>query len=493
MKRCFHFLLPFTAGLFLSQGISSWVVYQSNLQYHRILGAVHDSGYLTVPNLYVMQRLKDYLPAVSGGLFFTLTFGLFLTMLTMATAWSWSCFWNRRKTFLLFPLFLLGAGIWASNRQGFSLLPALHLLLLPPVVFLLSGKLTTGKNRGQSNRKSAFTRFLLFALFILSVAYQTNTNVFLTIRDNFLFSSAFGRHLNQFYYDNSLYAARVFKSGEQRLFNACSLAGEKNSPFWEKVKNQLLRNDYLPIQNSAATDIDVRLAGQHIQFGKNGKWLFTDTIEHFLQHSDKTVARVGKMMDRHSFLRQMTMLSILVVGAAILYGILFLPVYVAVRRYCIDSIAASITAGLLCIVLGTTVTYLLASDPHVSERSLDDYLNSPQNRQRVRALKVIYNRRIPITKYSGYQHLMQSDNVAERYWLAKALGVARSRETHEALLSLLDDPHFNVACMALFSLGQQSYIGDIPLIIKKIDRSRNWYEQWYAYKALRKIGWRQNP
>ena len=75
--------------------------------------------------------------------------------------------------------------------------------------------------------------------------------------------------------------------------------------------------------------------------------------------------------------------------------------------------------------------------------------------------------------------------------LAKALGVSRTPDTRESLHRLLDDPHFNVVCMAMDSLGRRGNRADIPLIVSKIEASHNWYEQWYAYRALRRLGWRQ--
>ena len=32
---------------------------------------------------------------------------------------------------------------------------------------------------------------------------------------------------------------------------------------------------------------------------------------------------------------------------------------------------------------------------------------------------------------------------------------------------------------------------DINKILKRIEKSLHWYEQWYAYKALRALGWKQ--
>jgi HEAT repeat protein len=59
-------------------------------------------------------------------------------------------------------------------------------------------------------------------------------------------------------------------------------------------------------------------------------------------------------------------------------------------------------------------------------------------------------------------------------------------------LTFLDDPCPNVVSMAFYALGQRGDKRAIKEIIKKIQMSDDWYNQWYAYKALRNLGWKQN-
>jgi HEAT repeat protein len=84
-----------------------------------------------------------------------------------------------------------------------------------------------------------------------------------------------------------------------------------------------------------------------------------------------------------------------------------------------------------------------------------------------------------------------SPHIPERYWLVKALGVSRQPETYKDLMRFVDDPHPNVVRMAFDSLGQRGDTSAINVIMKRIETSDHWYEQWYAYKALRKLGWKQ--
>jgi len=85
-----------------------------------------------------------------------------------------------------------------------------------------------------------------------------------------------------------------------------------------------------------------------------------------------------------------------------------------------------------------------------------------------------------------------SPHIAERYWLARALGVSRQSETYDDLIAFLDDPSPNVVSMAFYALGKRGDRRAIKEIMTRIEASDNWYNQWYAYKALRKLGWKQN-
>jgi HEAT repeat protein len=81
--------------------------------------------------------------------------------------------------------------------------------------------------------------------------------------------------------------------------------------------------------------------------------------------------------------------------------------------------------------------------------------------------------------------------VAERYWLARALAVSQRFDTLIDLRSLLADPSPNVVTQTLYALGERKNRLVIQEIVRFMGESDHWYCQWYAYKALRKLGWKQ--
>ena len=85
-NRYLYILLIMTTGLISSQLISFIHVYISNNQYYQKLSAIHEAGYLAVPNLIVMEKLKCIGPAFFGGMFFTFSVGACLTIMLWPAA-----------------------------------------------------------------------------------------------------------------------------------------------------------------------------------------------------------------------------------------------------------------------------------------------------------------------------------------------------------------------------------------------------------------------
>ena len=118
-------------------------------------------------------------------------------------------------------------------------------------------------------------------------------------------------------------------------------------------------------------------------------------------------------------------------------------------------------------------------------------LASESWQERVAALRIIEQKKLEVSSFPPYPRLLTSPHIAERYQVARALAVSRRPETYIDLLAFLDDPHPNVASMAFYGLGQRGNRRGVSEILTRIKTSDHWYNQWYAYKALRALGWKQ--
>jgi HEAT repeat protein len=159
----------------------------------------------------------------------------------------------------------------------------------------------------------------------------------------------------------------------------------------------------------------------------------------------------------------------------------------------LDFRASSITASALCLFIGITllVPVHFGRSQQIGVKDVAEALESRRWQERVAALKVIEQERLELGHFQAYQRVLASPHVPERYWLARALGVSRKSETYKDLLTFLDDPCPSVVSMAFYALGQRGDTRAIQQIMKRIEVSDHWYNQWYAYKALRNLGWRQ--
>jgi len=137
------------------------------------------------------------------------------------------------------------------------------------------------------------------------------------------------------------------------------------------------------------------------------------------------------------------------------------------------------------------IPFYLMGEKEVNIKNVAQALESEDPQERVEALKVINQKKAEIGNYKAYRNMLKSTYVPELYWLVKTLGISKKYETYYDLLTLLDHSHPNVVCMAFYALGRKGDKRAVKKILKKIEISDHWYCQWYAYRALRALGWKQ--
>ncbi|MBN1624912.1 MAG: hypothetical protein JW944_00195, partial [Deltaproteobacteria bacterium] len=207
------------AGLFISQVLGFIHVYLSNIELYYSLTIIKESGYLIVPNSIILHTLKDFGSAFWGGLFFTLTVGTSLTLITLAAIWIWINI-LRKNRLALIPFFLIWLACLAGvNARGFSPIASSYFIIVPVVVTVSSGRRLTSGPGGKSLLNAVILLVPLIALSILwSTLLKQNPlnqnplmNISINIRDYFLLSNPLGIKINDFYYKYNRYAAFAFK------------------------------------------------------------------------------------------------------------------------------------------------------------------------------------------------------------------------------------------------------------------------------------------
>jgi len=376
---------------------------------------------------------------------------------------------------------------------------------------------------------------LLVPIFILALlwATQTNSGFFLNLRDKLLLSNAVGTKISDCYYEYAYYPAEVFKSLDQKLLKSCSIGSIQRKPIEQALERTLIAYDYLPVDGTRhVADLVVREDNDRLLFQHDGKTIVQTNLHDFLASPGRLLVEFSQKTDICSPFRSFTLFSLLVSLPLVLYAICFSVFYLVLSLVLLaisylprhpsapspqPPVASGAAEGglpyppiwgrgkservprisawsasFLCLILGTALFFYVQEGVNVSSVELARALTSDHWETRVSALNLIEQNKLDIGDFEAYPRLVKSRHVAERYWLVRTLGSSRRTNTYRDLLTFLDDPNSGVVSMAFYALGQRKDSRAVPEILKRIEASGDWYNQWYAYRALRNLGWKQS-
>jgi hypothetical protein len=478
-------------GLFAAQVIATIQIYLSNLHLHATLVAVVEAGYFPIPSEQFMPNLLELGPAILGGLFFTLSVGAGLTFISIAAALFWVHLIQQTKIFLITYLILWIGAIFMLNYRGFCPMVTLYFLIIPPVVFLVTVKWTSLR----IPEMALLTRIIhIIPPFLLAIfwATQTSGNLFLEFRDNLLLSNSWGTKINNFYYANTLYPAEAFKSLDQKILKTADLGQIKKEPVARAMERALVNYDYLNVGENGEVDLKILADGNKFLFKNRGKIILRVSLQDFLSETEKVLKVFSLKSDRYGIFRQFTFFCLLL-GLPLTTYVVLHALFSLLAYPFLSFRLSSIIACIICFLLGMSlwVAFVNLQGERIDGKDLPTALESEDWRKRMSALKTIVHNRIEISEFPNYQRFITSSHLSERFWFVGTLGVSRRPVTYKMIFPFLDDPHPNVERMALDALGQRGDSRAIPELKKRIETSDHWFSQWYAYKALRALGWKQ--
>lgn len=490
-KRFPYMARALLLGLLVAQVIAVIQVYLSNLDLYRNLSLMKAANYLTIPNQRILPSLQSFAPAFLGGLFFTLSVGAGLSVLSIGAAWVWDRVFSRNRPILIFFLLLSAASLLVLNHRGFSFGATCYFLAIPPVIFLAALRWMPPQHGKRRWVQGAVHTIPVVVLALLWTP-QMNQNFFVDFRDIFLLSNAVGIKINDFYYDYTLYPAEVFKSLDQKLLKTCTLQNLKRGPLHARVEMELLDHDYLPVATDDPVDLKVEQDNGVLFLKHGGRKIFQTTLADFLSDPATALEEFSARSDRNGFFREVTFFSLVMGLPLALYVIL----HALIRLSCsffLDVSTSAVIASILCLIVGLSILIPFHSmrGRDIELKDVPQALASESWQKRVAALKIAERKKIEVSGFEPYPQLLASPHIAVRYWLVRTLAVSRRPETYRDLMAFLDDPHPNVVSMAFYGLGQKGDRRAVSEVLRRIKTSDHWYNQWYAYKALRTLGWKQ--
>ncbi|MGD9206806.1 MAG: HEAT repeat domain-containing protein [Desulfobacterales bacterium] len=487
-------LYPFSAllvGLVLTQILATAQVYVSNTTLYDSLVAIKNAGYLAIPNPQVMGSLREIGPAFFGGLFFTFSIGAGISFFTLALAWVWNRIFYRNKYLLWSYLFIWVGSLISLNLHGVKLFLTSIVLIIPPAVFALVSKSLVSLSQ-QNRRPNDIIHIIPVVLLALVLAWQIDGRMFTDFRDIYLLSNPIGAKINNFYYKYTLYPAEVFKSLNQKMLKTGATKSETDTK-GNALEAILLNYDYIPVDDQMDVDLKILSNEDDVSLENRGNPVLRISSEAFFADPDKAIRAFEKKSDTDSLLRQLTFLSLLF-GFPLAIYVLAHGLIGLLVGFFISPRKAALTASALCFIVCITMMFVfqLNRGRDISAQNLLEALSSKHWQTRVAALKFIDEKGLEISRFKSYPDLLASAHIAERYWLAKTLGNSENRATYDALINFLKDPSPNVVTMALYAIGKRGNRDVVDKILQLIETTDSWYIQWYAYKALRSIGWRQS-
>lgn len=487
-RRAVNPLGSIWVGLLVAQGVATLQVRHSNLALHAKMTAVHQSGFLSVPNPFVLPSLKTLAYAFWGGLFFTFSLGTALTLGTIIAVWFLPVTGSGNPLQRYLPILLWALLLIWINLSGFDFYVNLYFVLIPPVVFLFS------RRRINTDRRWRSTVVHVLPVILLSLMWlsQFDSHFFVDIRDRLLLSNPIGQRINHFYYHYTLYAAEVFKPPSQKIIKTSLIDIGAKSAQYQRLAHILCRYDWLPVESEVPVDLTIRKHQQGLELMDAGRTVTITTIGEMNRKPETILQRFALKIDRYERFRRVIFFGVLF-GFPIL---LYIGAHGIFRRLwnLLPNVRKPIgLASVSCLFLGIVVWAVFQhgrADITGSE-NITEVLSTGSWQTQVTALRRCREEGIDVRRMAVYPTLKNSEHIPVRYWLVGALAVSKHPRAVDDLTDFLNDPSLNVRCRACAVLGQRGDQKVIKKLLHLLNETKEWYLQLYSYNALKVLGWNQ--
>lgn len=491
-KLIYTLFIPLLTGMITAQIIATIFVYRSNMDLYRMTQAAQQSGYFIIPAGSVIATLTTFKSAAGGGLLYTLSIGIGLALASCAVLNLWQGVFKKNRWVVWACMAMWTGLILWINWKGWVLYPTLFCLLVPmTTVLTIIGRASPWRRP----RDYVWTVPIATLVLLTGIwSTQLNGHLFITIRDHILLSNPLGRAINDFYYRYTLYAAESFKSLYQKSIRSYHLQSKTDRRLAQLLPQRLARSDMLHLPDIKVPDFTIALKKTRLILTTVNGQQIEKSLQQLLTQPNACLQELSDISDRYGPLRRLTLVCLLVGFPILLYLSVYGALHLAAAIFLRDR-GAVLTASTLCLVIGILL-FIPMLDQHpipISKDNISQTLASNQWTHRVAALQYIEHHQIDIGLFPQYKALLTSKQVAERYWLARAMAFSHSPDTALDLKSMLKDNHPNVTCQVYYALGHRGDRSVIPAIQTQIAASSHWYTQWYGYRALRRLGWYPSP
>lgn len=477
------------AGMAVAQALAVVQVHLSNRELLAALEAAAAAGYLPVPNRNLWPELSALESAFHGGVFFALSVGAGLSLVA-ACAGAFAAAAGTRR----FPVLILWGGlILFVNAEGFSLFPTLYAVFVPPVAFVLAEGGFRGAERA-ARRSALLTRLLPLGVLALAWSTQYDRELFTAIRDRLLLSNPVGEAVHDYYYRWTLYPAEAFKSPAQKQIRTVRLEIDPAEKETAAVATALAARDVLPVAQERGAQFAAVAAGGLLRFSRDGRPLAETKIGSFLARPDAVLENVFHAADRMAPFRRLVFFTFLFGFPSALYLAAYAFVRIQAAPLLPKARQAEALAALLCFSVAALVLALFVSGRERTEAAGPPpaQIESLAPPAQAAALRALLARGQDLTTVlPDWPSLARSPDPRVRALLARGLAASPSPQAGPVLALLLGDPHLHVRTAAIEATGRRGGRRAREALLLLLERSHTWYDQFYAYRVLRSLGWKQ--
>ncbi len=481
--------IQIAVGLCVAQAVAMAHLFTSNHHLYNVVKAVETAGYQAIPHGAPAGALTGLRPAVYGGLFFTVTLGAVLVVLSLGVRDIFRGLGKKGRMGLALLLMVIWAVIMAKlNGNGWRPYESFYLTLVPLAVWLIP---ETGPGHGGSSpvRRVKGMAWVL-PLIMAAVIFLSGAgpDFFSGIRDVVLLSNPAGRVVNDFYYQYTLYPAQAFAPLSGKDVKICRLSGISDPAFQKRLERSLARYGYFTADGPP--DLTITGKAGRLCLSRYGRPALTVPAARFTARPGEILNTFSHKTDDCRFFRAVLKICVLLALPAWYY--LFFELLVILS--CLSGISEKTSAMAVTVVcsMGCMMIFLpfwFGSGQTVKPAAINDIFISGHWTKQVSALGLIAGQNLEIKRYPAYPGLINSPYIAVRYHLARALGKSKDPATRAGLTALAHDPHPNVVCQALSGLGRRKGPDAQKTMEKILKLSDHWYVQQYAWRNLRRTGW----
>jgi hypothetical protein len=436
---------PLLAGCLTAQAVASLQVFFAGAALQAKVTELASRGLVVVPQGQAQAMLTAPDAVFLGGLFFTLSAGMLITLASLTLISLRQRLTPTRMTGSWLPLLWLGLVVWA-NHASFSLWLTLYLIAVPAAVFFSQAR--PGFGRWPLFR---FVTALALAGLFISSQLEVSGSAFAKIRQHWLAPSPTGQEAIDFYYRYSLYPAQALRTLAQQPLRSARFNLDDTSPVHRTIRQTLIEYRLYPVASPGAADLHIELAPGHLVASCGYRPDFEMSLAELIADPGAALKSLSGHCDNGQRLRQ-----------AVLYGFLLAPL------------------ALLALLMTTLISVIPGLSRHPIAQA---------------ALTALALSGASWLAHSTLNTRMNAESDENGTWVAhyqeiSSLGSQRSADAGERLKSLARHSSLYLSARAYRMLGTRGDPSVIPWLEEELVSAGPWFVQWDIYRALLRLGWR---